>query len=68
MISDIIIFFPIFWQLHLFTHNTHVNRANVTKATKIPTEEMKAILEQFSIKTDQGWKFKLPVDQSFIDK
>jgi len=54
--------------LYLFTKNTHVNRANVTRATKIPTEEMKAILEQFSTKTDQGWKFKLSVDQSFIDK
>ena len=61
-------FYKFFYQLYLFTKNTHVNRTNVTKATKIPTEEMKAILEQFSTKTDQGWKFKLPVDQSFIDK
>lgn len=34
----------------------------------IPTEEMKAILEQFAIKTKKDWKFKLPVDQDFIDK
>jgi hypothetical protein len=45
-----------------------VNRETVTVATKIPTDEMKVILEQIAFKTNDGWEFKLPFDQVFVDK
>lgn len=45
-----------------------MNRKEVTIATKIPTEEMKVILEQIALKTKDGWEFRLPFDQGFIDK
>nr|CAG4649404.1 EOG090X07NA [Scapholeberis mucronata] len=54
--------------LHLYTSNRFVNRKEVTIATKIPTEEMKVILEQIALKTKDGWEFRLPYDQGFIDK
>jgi len=52
----------------MFTLRRCVNREAVTIATKIPTDEMKVILEQISFKTKDGWEFKLPFDQAFVDK
>ncbi|XP_046643521.1 DNA-directed RNA polymerase III subunit RPC5-like [Daphnia pulicaria] len=54
--------------MYMFTLNRCVNREAVTIATKIPTDEMKVILEQISFKTKDGWEFKLPFDQAFVDK
>ena len=52
----------------MFTISRCVNREAVTVATKIPTDEMKVILEQIAFKTNNGWEFKLPFDQVFVDK
>lgn len=52
----------------MYTLKRCVNRKAVTIATKIPTEEMKVILEQIAFKTKDGWEFKLPFDQAFVDK
>lgn len=56
------------FQLHMYTSSRFVNRKTVTIATKIPTEEMKVILEQIALKTKDGWEFRLPFDQAFVDK
>ena len=52
----------------MYTLDRFVNRKAVTVATKIPTEEMRAILEHIAFKTKDGWEFRLPFDQSFVDK
>ena len=54
--------------MHMYNSNRCVNRKEVTLATKIPTEEMKVILEQMAYKTKDGWEFRLPYDQPFVDK
>nr|CAG4641766.1 EOG090X07NA [Eurycercus lamellatus] len=54
--------------LHLYTLNRFVDRSSVTMATRIPDEEMKDILQQVANKTDNGWEFRLPFDQAFVDK
>nr|CAG4651048.1 EOG090X07NA [Simocephalus serrulatus] len=56
------------FQLHMYTTSRFVNRKAVTVATKIPSEEMKVILEQIALKTKDGWEFRLPYDQAFVDK
>ena len=52
----------------MYTLDRFVNRKAVTVTTKIPTEEMRAILEHIAFKTKDGWEFRLPFDQSFVDK
>lgn len=52
----------------MYTNSRFVNRKAVTIATKIPSEEMKVILEQIALKTKDGWEFRLPFDQAFVDK
>lgn len=52
----------------MYTHSRFVNRKAVTIATKIPADEMKAILEQIAFKSTDGWEFRLPFDQAFVDK
>nr|CAG4647122.1 EOG090X07NA [Megafenestra aurita] len=54
--------------LHMFTISRVVNRKEVTISTKIPTEEMKVILDQIAVKTNAGWQFRLPFDQAFVEK
>lgn len=52
----------------MFTLSRCVNREAVTIATKIPTEEMRVVLEQIAFQTKDGWEFKLPFDKAFVDK
>lgn len=52
----------------MFTISRVVNRKEVTISTKIPTEEMKVILDQIAVKTNAGWQFRLPFDQAFVEK
>lgn len=40
----------------------------MTKTTRIPTEEMLAILQQVAEKKGKVWEFRLPFDQAFVDK
>nr|CAG4638507.1 EOG090X07NA [Cyclestheria hislopi] len=55
--------------LYHFTQNRFADRKPVTTATRIPTLEMKNILEQIAhFKRGQGWEFALPFDHSFVNK
>jgi len=55
--------------LHQFTLNRVVDRDAVTKATRIPTLDMKTILSHISVyKRDIGWEFLLPFDHEFVNK
>ncbi|PSN40466.1 hypothetical protein C0J52_11618 [Blattella germanica] len=58
---------PLADQLYLFTQNRFVNRLKLTGVVKLPSEEIKEILEQISIlKPPNGWELKLPYDKEFI--
>jgi len=55
--------------LNQFTVNRVVDRDVVTKATQIPTQDMKAILHHISVyKKNVGWEFRLPFDAAFVNK
>ena len=45
-----------------------MSRKEIIKATKLPPEEVQVILEQIAVKKQDVWEFKLPFDQSFVDK
>ena len=60
---------PFLFQLYQFTQSRFVNRKDVTTTTKIPTEEMKDILEKLAVFSPHtGWEFALPYDHAFVKK
>ncbi|XP_065557726.1 DNA-directed RNA polymerase III subunit RPC5-like isoform X1 [Artemia franciscana] len=53
--------------LLLFAHEREVKRTFVTTQTRLPSEEVTAILEQFSARNCKNmWEFSLPTDTEFI--
>jgi len=55
--------------LHQFTLNRVVDRDAVTKATQIPTLDMKTIISHIAnYKRNVGWEFSLPFDDEFVNK
>nr|CAG4642574.1 EOG090X07NA [Evadne anonyx] len=55
--------------LHEFTLNRVVDRDALTRATRIPTLDMKTILSHIAIfKPTIGWEFRLPFDDDFVSR
>lgn len=57
------------FQLWKFTQSRTIIRRDITNVVKIPSDEMKEMLEQVAKpKAKQGWVFKFEFDQDFVDK
>ncbi|KDR19405.1 DNA-directed RNA polymerase III subunit RPC5 [Zootermopsis nevadensis] len=55
--------------LYLFTQNRHVDRLRVSSVIRLPSEEIKEILEQISkVQGNKRWELRLPVDKAFISR
>ena len=52
-----------------FTQSRHVVRKELTAIIKLPTEDVKDILEQMSrVKIHKGWEFIMNFDSDFVNR
>jgi hypothetical protein len=57
------------FQLYLFTQNRYVDRRSVSGLIRLPSDEIKEILEQIStLRVKKGWELRLPFDKEFVSR
>ncbi|PNF16672.1 hypothetical protein B7P43_G05410 [Cryptotermes secundus] len=55
--------------LYLFTQNRYVDRLRVSGVIKLPSEEIREILDQISrLRVNKGWELRLPFDKDFVSR
>jgi DNA-directed RNA polymerase-3 subunit RPC5 len=55
--------------LYLFTQNRYVDRRSMSSLIRLPSDEIKEILEQIStLRVKKGWELRLPFDKEFVSR